>query len=165
MKGRLLILTGLLAIAGLIVTPAFAGAGANSGTETFQITQVNNGPGAVLAQGVFTASGINYPKTGSTDLFVFPDGAFSVHHPITSSTPTVNPTTCLFVESFSGSFTIKGGVGTYKGIAGSGTFSGTYTGVLPQNPNGTCDESRSAQPFSSVTSVSATGSVSYAAPK
>ncbi len=155
------LLAGLLAVGCGVLYPGIAGSSPTSGTETFQITQVNNQPGAVFAQGVFDAGGTNYPKTNTTDLFVFSNGAFLVHHPFTSQSGTFNANTCKFTFSFTGNFSLKGGVGAYKGISGSGTFSGSENGFAPRLPNGTCNMKQNAQPTASVTQVSATGTVSF----
>lgn len=160
MRQRLL-LTGLMAAAGIAIVPAVAWASPTSGTEHIQITTVDSNPGAVLARGVFTASGTDYPKGRNTDLFVFSDGAFMVRHLISNQTFTLNPKTCLVKGSFTGSYTLNKGVGRYQGITGSGTFKGSETAVVPRNPNGTCNEKNSAQPFSSVTHISATGPLSF----
>ncbi len=163
MKQRLILSAGLIALGTIAVLPAVASASPTSGTERIQITTVNSNPGAVLARGVFTASGIDYPKAKNADLFVFSGGAFSVHHVVSSETFTLNPKTCLAKGDLAGSYSLKGGVGVYQGITGSGTFKGVDTFVLPRNANGTCDESNSAQPVSSVTRISASGPLSFKA--
>jgi hypothetical protein len=161
MKRRLILSASVLALGTIAVFPAVASASPTSGIEHVQITAVNGNPGAVLARGVFTASGINYQKSKSSGLFVFSTGAFTVHHPGGTGSFSVNPKTCLFKGTSTGSYTINGGVGVYQGITGSGTYVSRESGVLPRNPNGTCDESNSAQPFSSVEQISASGPVSF----
>jgi hypothetical protein len=161
MKARLLLSATVVGLASVASFPEVASASSTSGTEHIQITTTNNNPGAVLARGVFTASGIDYPKSGDTDLFVFPTGAFTVHHPGGSAKFSLNPKTCLLRFNFAGSYTLKSGVGDYRGISGSGTYKGVETGVLPRKPNGTCNESKHAQPFSSVSHISASGPLSF----
>lgn len=161
MKRRLILSASVLALGTIAVFPTVASASPTSGTEHIQITTVNSNPGAVLARGVFTASGIDYPKGKNTDLFVFSDGAFTVRHMVSSQTFTLNPKTCLAKGALAGSYTLKAGVGGYQGITGSGTFKGLDTFVLPRNANGTCDEKNSAQPLSSVTRISASGPISF----
>jgi hypothetical protein len=142
-----------------MAVPSLASASPTSGTERFQLTTVNSQPGFILAKGVFTASGVDYAK-GNRDLAVFDTGAFTIHHPGGIATLHLNPRTCQVVIDLSGSYTISNGYGAYQGIAGSGTYTGTVTGVLPRNPNGTCNVQ--AQPFSTVTRVFANGPVSFA---
>jgi hypothetical protein len=154
---RRLVACALLALAGVVVAPAMASASPTSGIEHFQLTQVNNNPGAIIARGVFTASGVDYQRN-NTDLAVFSDGAFSIHHPGGTATFTINPKTCLATFTFSGAYTINNGFGRYQGIKGSGTYLGHSTGVVPRNPNGTCSH---GQPFSSVTRISAKGPISF----
>jgi hypothetical protein len=157
---RQLLLAGLLAMAGAIVLPGVAAAGSTSGTEHLQLTTVNGSPGSILARGVFNAGGTFYPKGSHGDLSVFPTGAFTIHHS-GGSTFTLNPKTCFLKADLSGSYTLKGGVGDYSGIDGSGTYTGTETGVFPRNPNGTC--ATKGQPTGLVLKVSAKGPVSFKA--
>lgn len=131
MKRRLLVSAGVLAFGAIATLPAVASASPTSGTEHVQITTVDSNPGAVLARGVFTASGIDYKKSKNADLLVFSDGAFTVHHPGGTESFTLNPKTCLVKFTSSGSYTINGGVGSYEGIAGSGAYKAAGSGVLP----------------------------------
>ncbi len=160
-KGRTmkrLLACAFVAFAGLVVAPAVASASATSGTEHFQLTEVNNSPGAILARGVFTASGIDYSKN-NTSLEVFADGAFTIHHPGgTQTPPTINPKTCLATFTITGAYTINNGYGRYQGIKGSGTYVARVTGVLPRKPNGTCGF---GEPFSTVTRIAAHGPISF----
>lgn len=156
-----ILVSGLLAVTGAVLLPGIASASATSGTENFQGTQVNNQPGVVFAQGVFNVGGTDYKKTNSTDLFVFSDGAFTVHHVTTSSPPpNINLTTCMLTATEAGTFSLRGGVGAFKGVSGSGTFSASFMAAFPRNPNGACDTKRNAQPTASLTQISATGTVS-----
>jgi hypothetical protein len=152
------LLGSLVGLAGLVVAPAIASASPTSGTEHFQLTAVNDQPGAIVARGVFTASGIDYPKS-NRDLAVFSDGAFTIHHPGGTNNFSVNQRTCLVTFTFTGSYTINNGYGRFQGITGSGTYSGRETGVLPRNANGTCD--LKSQPFSTVQRIDAHGPVSF----
>jgi hypothetical protein len=146
-----------VALAGLVVAPAVASASPTSGIEHFQLTEVNNSPGAILARGVFTASGIDYERN-NTALAVFPDGAFTIHHPGGTATFTINPRTCLLTGTITGAYTINNGYGRYQGIQGSGTYLAKVTGVVSRNPNGTCGH---GQPFSTVTRIAAHGPISF----
>jgi hypothetical protein len=148
----------LVGLAGLVVAPAIASASPTSGTEHFQLTAVNAQPGAILARGVFAASGIDYSKD-NRDLAVFSDGAFTIHHPGGAFHSSLNKKTCLVTFTFTGSYTINNGYGRFQGISGSGTYSGRETGVLPRNANGTCD--MNSQPFSTVQRIDAHGPVSF----
>jgi hypothetical protein len=154
---RRLLACAVVALAGFVVAPAVASASPTSGIEHFQLTAVNNNPGAILARGVFTASGVDYARH-NTDLAVFSDGAFSIHHPGGTVSITVNPKTCLATFTFSGAYTINDGFGRYQGITGSGTYLGHSIGVVPRNPDGTCSH---RPPFSSVTRISAEGPISF----
>jgi hypothetical protein len=155
MKWLFLVSAGALTVGALALSPSVASASPTSGTEHVQITSVNNQPGAVVARGVFNAGGIDYQKGNNADLLVFPNGAFTVHHPGGSGSFSLNPKTCVVKGTFTGSYTIKGGVGAFEGIGGSGTYVGKLTGVVPRNPNGTCNGR--AEPVSSVNKTSASG--------
>ncbi len=121
------------------------------------MTEVNNSPGAIVARGVFTASGIDYLKN-NTSLEVFADGAFTIHHPGGTTTFTVNPKTCLATFTITGAYTITNGYGRYQGIKGSGTYVAHSTGVLPRKANGTCSK---GEPFGTVTHIAAHGPISF----
>jgi hypothetical protein len=154
-----ILLAGIVAAAGIGLVPGIASANPVHGTERIQITTVNDQPGGVLARGLFTASGVDYSRTNN-DLLVFPDGAFTAHHPSSQETQTftLNPKTCLAKFTFTGPFTLRNGYGAYQGIKGSGTYVGSGSGVLPRKADGTCDGT--AEPFSTVTHITATASVS-----
>lgn len=159
MAMRRVALFAALLFAGLLAAQSVASATPGSGTEHFQLTEVNNDPLFMLATGVFTASGIEYTKsTGTSNLAVFSNGTFVVHVPGGTSTTNINPRTCLETVRFSGSYTINDGFGAFEGITGSGTYLGHTTGVVPRNPNGTCSN---GQPFSTLTSIYAKGPVSF----
>ena len=84
------VLFGSLAgLVSLVVAPVMASASPTSGTEHFQLTAVNDQPGAIMARGVFTASGIDYSKS-NRDLAVFSDGAF---RSTIRGVPTISPST------------------------------------------------------------------------
>lgn len=146
----------VLGLAGLVVFPTVAFAATKSGVEHFRLTSVNNRPGALLAQGVLTASGKDYPEPDK-DLAVFPGGAFTIDHS-GSATVTVNPKTCLATISLSGLYRLEDGYGKFKGIQGFGIYRGTTTGVVPRAADGTCSH---RQPFSTVTTVSAIGPLAF----
>jgi hypothetical protein len=152
-------MVAIVLTAAIAAFPAVASASPSSGIEHFQLTQVDNQPGAILARGVFTASGVDYSKS-NRDLAVFSNGAFTIVHPQSESTSTftINPKTCLATFTFSGPYTVTNGFGAYQGIKGSGTYHGHSTGVVPRNPNGTCSHQ---EPFSTVTRITAEGPVSF----
>ncbi len=153
-----LLACAFVAFAGLVVAPALASASPTSGTEHFQLTEANNTPGAILARGVFTASGVDYSKN-NTSLEVFADGAFTIHHPGGNFSFTINPRTCLAKITITGSYTINNGYGRYQGIKGSGTYVANETGVVPRKANGTC--SQRGEPFGTVTHITAHGPISF----
>jgi hypothetical protein len=133
-----------------------------SGTEHFRLVTTSlTGPDSIVARGVFTAGGTDYPGSHSTDLASFSNGAFLIHHPGGSSTGQVNPKTCVLTLTGSGNYTLNHGYGVYSGLTGSGTYTFKAIGTFPRNPNGTCDTSRSAQPTALQETILANGPVSF----
>jgi hypothetical protein len=111
------------AVAAVLWLAVPAGAGARpavSGSEHFQavITSATSSTQGVIAYGAFTAVGTGH-EDHKVDTFVFPTGSFQVTH---TGKPTlkVNPKTCAVTGSESGTVTISGGTGAYKGITGAG---------------------------------------------
>ena len=105
---------------------------------------------AARASGVFSDSG-TFPGIGSgrnQSLARLSGGTFILTHPASAEKTTRQQTdsrTCAVVIDQKGYFTVGRGTGAYKGIAGYGTFTADYRGVLPRR-NGKCDTSRSAVP-------------------
>jgi hypothetical protein len=150
----------IVGLSGLLGWTAVATASPSSGTEHVRIVKTSvNGPGSIIARGLFNAGGTDYPGN-HTDLASFDDGAFLIHHH-GPSTGTLNPKTCALKLTGSGKFTINRGYGAYSGLTGSGTYTFKAIGTFPRNPNGTCDTSGSVQPTSFVQIVVASGSLTF----
>ncbi len=120
---------------------------------------MNNQPGAITARGTFNDGGTFFDKGNNATLASFADGAFVIHHPHGNQSFSINTRTCAVKVTITGDFTLNGGVGRYQGLSGSGTYVGKVTGVLPRNPNGTCNGR--SQPTAQVLSVTAHGSVAF----
>jgi hypothetical protein len=157
---RLLLMTALV-VAMLSASPALASATPSRGIEHFKIVAVNDQPGSIIARGVFTAGGTDYSRNNK-DLFVFPGGAFTAHHPSSEQTVVTqqfNPNTCAFKVVITGPYTLNNGYGAYQGISGSGTYVVTVTGVGPRKANGQC--APNAQPVTQTSTIVASGPVSF----
>lgn len=158
--GRRYLIAVVVALSGLLVWSSTATATASSGAEHVRIVNTSfNGPGSIIARGVFNAGGTDYPAN-HTDLASFSNGVFSIHHRGTTK-GTVNPNTCALKLTGSGKFTLNHGYGAYTGLTGSGTYTFKAIGTFPRNPNGTCDMSGSVQPTAFQETISANGSVSF----
>jgi hypothetical protein len=133
------VLTGAAVLA---VTSAAFGSGASgtSGTEHFSFMSTNVGADkfSVIATGVFTAGGTATPLAGA-DTLRFPNGTIDVASR-TKGKPRyfANTKTCYESLVQKGTYTVLGGTGAYKGIAGSGTFTLTIRQIGPSR-NGKCD--------------------------
>jgi hypothetical protein len=94
----------------------------------------------VIANGVFTASGLD--REGSqADTAKFPNGNSRINHPgPASGAPEVNPATCFVTFTGPGRFTISGGTRAYKGISGSGKVVISLVGILGRTKSGACSE-------------------------
>ena len=145
----LLAATSVLVLAGCSAhaTPA------RGGNEKF-LLRSDSWPGnpdyAATASGVFADTG-TFPGIGdgrNQSLARLTGGTFVLSHPAAQEQTTRQQTdsrTCAVVIEQKGSFTLGRGTGEYKGIAGYGTFSADYTGVMPRR-NGKCDTSPGAVP-------------------
>ena len=154
-------LMAVVGLSGLLAWSPAATASPSSGSEHVRIVNTSfNGPGSILAQGVFNAGGTDYPGGHNTDLASFSNGAFSIHHHGTSAA-TLNTKTCVFKLTGSGKFTLNRGFGAYSGLTGAGTYTFKGIGTFPRNANGTCDTSGSVQPTTFQETIVAKGSVSF----
>jgi hypothetical protein len=142
---------------------------AREGTETFVLrtdSAASNPDFSVTASGLFSATG-TFPGIGNgqnQSLAKFPDGTFVVTHPVKDQKTTyqsVDSKTCKATFDQKGTFTVAKGTGAYKGITGYGTDTAHFTGTLPRDHDGKCDESQNAVPVkgSTHTVITAKGSV------
>jgi hypothetical protein len=121
-----------------------ASASPSSGTEHFRLTFTSeSGPGSIFATGLFNAGGTDY-QGNNKDLAVFPNGAFTIHHPGGQFTFSLNPKTCVATLTGSGNYTLGQGYGVYKGLKGSGTYTLNGKLALNRKANGTCGNATTA---------------------
>jgi hypothetical protein len=151
-------------VVGLSCLLGFATAATGSpttGVEHFRLVNTSfNGPGSIIARGVFNAGGTDYPGGHSTDLATFSNGAFAIHHPGGTSKGEVNSKTCVLKLNGAGTYSINHGYGVYSGLTGSGSYTFRAIGTFPRNANGTCDTSGSVQPSTLQEIILAKGPVS-----
>jgi hypothetical protein len=168
----------VLGVAGTAATAAIVGlalpAGASTlapqhhatwGTEHFQMmnttTSQTSSSGPVIAYGVFTAPGTDYQNSNGTDTFVFPGGKVYVSHAATPGTThqSFSATTCMFAYSEQGTFKLTGGTGTYRHIAGHGSYALSVIGIGTRLANGQCNPSQSAPAAAQQQLIQAVGQV------
>ena len=116
-----------------------AGASATTGTESFTAITTNPGSGvaSLIATGGFTAGGtVLVAKHAETVRFAGGKFKLVLHGP-GSKHVSLNPTTCLYTKTGSGSYTLADGTGAYKGISGSGKISFSLRAAYPL-VNGKC---------------------------
>ena len=128
---------GLIAAVAIgVPSNAFA---SNGGTERFLLVfSTPHGPGAMFANGVFTAGGKDY-RGKTVDLAVFPKGAFDINHHGGHVKFHFNPSTCE--GTLTGKnlpFSLSNGYGAYTGISGSGLADLHAKFTTTRNQNGTC---------------------------
>jgi hypothetical protein len=151
----------VIGLSGLLGFATVVAASPTSGMEHFRLVNTSfNGPGSIIARGVFNAGGTDYPGSHNTDLATFSNGAFSIHHPGGTSKGEVNLKTCALRLTGAGNYTINHGYGAYSGLTGSGSYTFKAIGTFPRNPNGTCDTSGSVQPTTLQQIILAKGPVS-----
>jgi hypothetical protein len=151
-----LVAVGAAVAAGVAGFSTAAGA-SSAQIESFRIVDRNGGIGTVQAHGVFDRTGTDVSRN-SSDVLRFGNGKLVVAHPETSSTGdsfNLDPSTCRFTYTDTGTYTIKDGTGAYAGATGHGHYKATGSGVLQRNSDGTCNTD--AQPKSEVDIVQAKG--------
>jgi len=153
LRARALGLLAAAAAAALAGCSAHPTSAARGGNERFVLRSDASSVNPVYkvsASGVFSASG-TFPGIGDgrdQSLARFPDGTFVVTHPASDLKPTVHDMdsrTCAMILDETGTFTVGGGTGAYKGITGYGSDTAQFTGTLPRR-NGKCDTSATAVP-------------------
>ena len=152
-----LTVSALLAVSAVAAGCSSAGATqarARFGTETFVLATTSaavNPDYGLRASGLFAGAG-TMPGIGSgenSSVARLPGGTFIVSHPASDEKVTsqsVNPHTCVAVLRQSGTYSIGHGTGTFAGMTGYGTDTGTITARLPRHAGGSCDTSTSARP-------------------
>jgi hypothetical protein len=109
------------------------------GEESFSIISTTDpSTGSIIATGLFTDGGIDQAGT-SADTITFPDGGFTLAH-AGAKKSRFNTTTCLLTTTGTGTYNIKAGTRSYKGISGTGTFAFTVHAVFPRTRSGACNE-------------------------
>jgi hypothetical protein len=170
-RAAVVAMTGAAVAAGLVLavpagaSPLAARPAAVSGTGHFQIMSTSGAGAAntagVIAWGAFINHGIDHENNSnartSTDLFTFAGGSFKVTHTTKSMSQTVNAKACFYIFSEKGTYKLSGGTGKYKGISGSGTFTGTGLGFGPKTKSGACNENANPIDFQMV--IDGTGAV------
>jgi hypothetical protein len=161
-------IAALAAVAGAGVLAAACGSsGPSSGTQTFHLTTHSTSGSPIyhaVASGVFSATGTMQAASSSTSaplVAKFPGGTFQLGN-LTSGreSANVNPKTCAAVFNVTGvTYQLSHGTGSYQGITGHGNATLKFTGTLPKNSNGSCNESSTARPVpaSTTTTVHASG--------
>ena len=133
--------TALATGAGLATASASPTPAASSGTEHFYLmtTSGTSNRSSLIAEGVFTAAGVDISTGPSTDTVQLPGGTFKINHPGGNGNPKVNPATCFVTYTGTAKFTLSGGTGKYKGIAGSGEAVITIVAIAARS-HGACSE-------------------------
>jgi hypothetical protein len=145
---RKLAAAGAVAIAaalcgtGLASASASAAAPSASGTEHLYLmtTQPSASRYSIIATGVFTAGGTDISGS-KTDTASVNGGTFKVHHPgnVHIIKQEVNAKTCLGQFEATAGFTLGGGTGAYRKLAGSGKALISELAIFPRNSKGVCN--------------------------
>ena len=136
---KMLIAATATAAAATLAVANIATATSTTKTETFTVVTSNPGSGvaSLIATGSFTAGGTTV-NGKHLQTFRFADGKFNL---VIGAKPTkhvsLNPTTCLYTKTASGTYTLADGTGAYKAISGSGKVSTSLRATYPL-VNGTC---------------------------
>ncbi|MGO9750873.1 MAG: hypothetical protein ACLP8S_29455 [Solirubrobacteraceae bacterium] len=147
-KSKIILTAGALASAAAIAITGAASATATAKNERFTlITTSTTSPDpalSVIATGAVTDGG-TAKKTKTGLMMTFPDGTITLDTKKLPKNPDVIQTAsaCLETQTVSGTFTVAGGTGVYKGITGSGRISKSST-FVEQLVHGNCASNYSA---------------------
>jgi hypothetical protein len=136
---KMIITATATAAAATLAVANIATATATTKTETFTVVTTNPGSGvaSLIATGGFTAGGTMI-NGKHLETFRFADGKFKL---VIGAKPTkhvsLNPTTCLYTKTGSGTYTLADGTRAYKGISGSGKVRYSLRAAYPL-VNGKC---------------------------
>jgi hypothetical protein len=165
-RATVLAMTGAAVAAGLVLagpagaSPLAARPAAVSGIEHFQIMSTSGSAttAVVIAYGAFINHGIDHENNSSaktsTDRFTFAGGSFKVVHTTKLQSQLSNAKACFYSFSQKGTYKLTGGTGRYKGISGSGTFTGSDLGFGPKTKSGACNENANPVIFQEVIDAS-----------
>jgi len=163
MRIKLTALAGAVAITATTVacssTPS-----TTSGTETWQAKETGaavvagNAPptyhltftGPVKATSTWTPSDNNAVKSTATFKTTAGNLTVDADLPDNGNPPTTsNATTCLFVQTLTGTYVVDGSksTGSFKDATGHGTVKDVFSATMPRLSNGKCNTSDNAQPL------------------
>jgi hypothetical protein len=170
---------GAVAAVAMVSGPSVGPAGAShrSGRETVRVTiyeaspngqDTVNGTGPIDADGVVDAHGVDVeqdslpsdPPNTNRDALVFRNGTLEVvsTNDNSNAQPHVDAN-CNFRFRLTGSTNVVGGTGVFAHATGHLTDVLQIAGVVPRNPDGSCNESE-APPLYDVVHVEARGQLS-----
>lgn len=136
---------GAIALSGIVAAtaaPRAAGAG-DEGIEHFQFmsTSATSNKSTVIAQGVFTAGGVDTATSNTTDTMQFPNGTIKLRHSPGTGSTSFNPHTCLLTVNLHGTYKLLSGTGEYTEISGHGTYQAHILAVFARS-QGKCTQSK-----------------------
>ena len=137
---KMIITATATAAAAALAVANFATATSTTKTETFTAITTNPGSGvaSLIATGGFTAGGTDVIDKKHMETFHFANGKFTlVIGKPGSKHVSLNPTTCLYTKTASGTYTLADGTGAYNGISGSGKVRAILRATYPL-VNGKC---------------------------
>ena len=134
---------GAIALSGTLAATAAPSSSRASGIEHFQAmsTSATSNRTTVIAQGVFTAGGIDISTSNTTDTFKFPNGTIRVRHSPGTGPQSFNRHTCLLTVHQHGTYTLLSGTGKYAGISGHGRFQLSVLAVGARS-HGKCSQTK-----------------------
>ncbi|HWG65056.1 MAG TPA: hypothetical protein VG253_25495 [Streptosporangiaceae bacterium] len=129
--------------AGTTVSAGLTSASASTtrGTEHFQLvsTSTTSSKSSIIADGKFTAAGVNYSGK-RVDTAVFPGGRFKIVHSRGRGRQSFNKGTCVLRVHRHGTYLLRSGTGRFKHIRGHGRYELDILAVFPRGPKGNCTQ-------------------------
>lgn len=100
-----------------------------------------NGPTTIVGSGPISGIGQSNRTGRGKETDVFPGGTIYISHPLTRSSQSFDPVTCVGRATFTGTYSITGGTGAYAGASGQGTYAGQEFFITDRTATGCSEKS------------------------
>ena len=145
-RGMMTALVASASCAAALVLPASATAATRSGIEYFLIDLSSS---QTVAHGVFTGGGRDDANHSDFDILHLGGGTLRVTHPNKDSHIkfSLNPKSCFFSLTGTGTYTLGYGTGRFTGVTGHGRYVLKEQGIAPRTSAGACNGNARPKPL------------------
>lgn len=131
--------------------------------HVFEVSSGNGNTAEYVITGAISDYGVDHEGVagnGNVNRIVLSKGSFEIDTSgLPMRAPSLDPTTCAYGYSATGTVPLSAGTGAYAGIKGSVTARVIGAGILPKLKDGKCDESATANSVAAVFMATGTGTV------